>query len=219
MSKVYLPSRRAQDWQALLADPVRHWRIGYSARTLASCWEAAPNLPPEILNVLGTEAELLVALPEHKVPLPRGRDSQSDIFALVRVGGETGAVTIEGKVNESFDRLVSEWLVDASAGKHERLSYLCSLLGLSAAAVNNLRYQLLHRTASAIIEAARFKTDFAAMIVHSFSPNRMWFDDFAAFAAAFGATATPDMPIWVQLPDGRRLLLAWASGEARFLAL
>jgi hypothetical protein len=29
-----------QDWQALLADPVRHWRSGYSARTLAYSWES-----------------------------------------------------------------------------------------------------------------------------------------------------------------------------------
>ncbi|WP_413776936.1 DUF6946 family protein [Mesorhizobium sp. AR07] len=32
-----------------------------------------------------------------------------------------------------------------------------------------LRYQLLHRTSAALLEAKRFKTDEAAMIVHSFS--------------------------------------------------
>ncbi|WP_435053481.1 DUF6946 family protein [Mesorhizobium caraganae] len=36
---------------------------------------------------------------------------------------------------------------------------------------DNIRCQLLHRTASAAIEAQRFKTDIAAMIVHSLSSN------------------------------------------------
>ena len=58
------------------------------------------------------------------------------------------------------------------------MNYLCALLGLGELPHPQIRYQLLHRTASAIIEARRFKTDEAAMIVHSFSPSKMWFDDF-----------------------------------------
>jgi hypothetical protein len=170
-----------------------------------------------VQRLFGEGAELLFATPEHKVPLPRGRDSQSDLFALIRVGDEIVSATIEGKVNESFDKLVSEWLVGASAGKLERLDYLCTLLGLDSATVGQLRYQLLHRTASAIIEARRFKTDRAAMVVHSFSPTRLWFDDFARFVAAMGGKAKPDTPCAVQLPDGMTLMLGWASGDERFL--
>ncbi|WP_108396920.1 DUF6946 family protein [Devosia submarina] len=217
MTSIYLPSRGAGDWQLLLADPVKHWRTGYSARTLAHCWEAAAGLPPEIKRLFGERAELLIAIPEHKVPLPRGRESQSDLFALISVGRETVAATIEGKVNESFDKLVSEWLVDASDGKLERPDYLCTMLGLNSATVGHLRYQLLHRTASAIIEARRFKTDRAAMVVHSFSPTRLWFGDFAQFVAAIGGKAEPDVPCAVQLSDGMRLMLGWASGDERFL--
>lgn len=37
-----------QDWQALLADPEKHWKSGYSARTLAHSWEAAEGFPSEV---------------------------------------------------------------------------------------------------------------------------------------------------------------------------
>jgi hypothetical protein len=45
MTKIYLPSFGPTDWQRLLADPVKHWRVGYSAMALANCWEAAQGLP------------------------------------------------------------------------------------------------------------------------------------------------------------------------------
>ena len=74
MSSIYLPSRGVQDWRALLADPEKHWRVGYSAMTLALSWEAAGGLPPEIaamFGALGPDPELLVGLPEHKISLER----------------------------------------------------------------------------------------------------------------------------------------------------
>ena len=171
----------------------------------------------EVANIFGPGAELLIALPEHKVPLPRGRESQNDIFCLIGVAGETAAVTIDGKVNESFDVLTSQWLSGASEGKLERLRFLCAKLGLNIDEVGPLRYQLLHRTVSAIIEADRFKTDFSAMIVHSFSPQRLWFDDYRQFAFALGGKAEPDQPCWVFTPNGGRLLLGWATGDDAFL--
>lgn len=218
MTRIYLPSRGPDGWRALLADPTKHWRTGYSARAVAHSWETARGLPKEVAALFGDDAELLLAIPEHKVPLPRGRESQNDIFCLVKVAGETAAVTIEGKVNESFDVRTDKWLVNASIGKQQRLQFLCDAVGLSVQAVRPLRYQLLHRTASAIIEAGRFKTDFAAMIVHSFSPQKMWFEDYANFAAALGQAAEPDRPVWIRLPTGRRLLLGWASGDPAFLS-
>ncbi|MER9815907.1 hypothetical protein [Mesorhizobium sp. M0078] len=158
--------------------------------------------------------ELLVALPEHKVPLPgssRG-DSQNDLFALVRVGDQTVAVTVEGKVDESFDQPLGMWLANASDGKRKRLAFICDLLGLTQPLPGNIRYQLLHRTASAIIEARRFKTDAAAMIVHSFSPTRRWFEDYAGFVALFGATARHDQLVCIHPESTPRLYVGWASG-------
>ncbi len=52
---------------------------------------------------------------------------------------------------------------------------------MSADLPGEVRYQLLHRTAAAVIEAERFKTDAAAMIVHSFSATGAGFDDYDRF--------------------------------------
>jgi hypothetical protein len=50
---------------------------------------------------------------------------------------------------------------------------------------DSVRYQLLHRTASAVIEAERFGARHAVMLVHSFTEENLWFDDFAEFASVF----------------------------------
>ena len=88
--KVYIPTTGPDDWQRFLADPAKQWRTGFSAKTLAYCWECADGgLPNEIASMLrphGGEVELLLAIPEYRVALPGAFrvESQSDIFALAR---------------------------------------------------------------------------------------------------------------------------------------
>jgi hypothetical protein len=209
-----------------LAEPTKQWKTGYSARTLAHCWEAANGLPSEIEKLIRTYAdfasntlELLAAFPEWHVSLPGGRrSSQSDVFALVKMGTARIAMTVEGKVNEPFGPTLSEWLVAPSDGKKERLKYLSSKLGSASELPGSLRYQLLHRSASALIEADRFGADHAAMVVHSFSPDHAWFSDFAAFCDIFGIAAEVGMlhRVTERLPVP--LYLGWAAGDARFLS-
>jgi hypothetical protein len=91
---------------------------------------------------------------------------------------------VEGKVDESFGERVSVWLADAPSRKPLRLARLCRTLNLSASDVHELRYQLLHRTASAVYEAIRYRAKHAAMIVHSFDPGHAGLADFLAFADA-----------------------------------
>jgi hypothetical protein len=220
VSKFYLPSKGAADWQAHLARPERQWQTGFSARTLAHCWEDAGELPAEIATMLqqiGTNPELLIALAEHKTPLPgssRG-ESQSDIFALVRAGAHTLAVTIEGKVDESFGPRLGEWLDHASEGKLERLKFIAELLQLELPIPGEVHYQLLHRTVSAVIEAHRFKMDAAVMLVHSFSRQRKWLGAFGRFTALFGREAEPGE--LVEIRSSPRILVGWVCGDPRFL--
>jgi hypothetical protein len=220
VSRILVPSSSADAWRQLLAKPDLHWATGYSARTLAYAWEGAEGgLPDEIADILGQAfgpIELLLAIPEHKTSLGGGgRESQSDVFALAR--HKTGLVTctVEGKVDEPFGPTVAQQMVNASPGKVERLGYLCHLLGIEGCPPD-VHYQLLHRTASALIEAERFRTRDAAMIVHSFSPERRWFEAFARFCALFGREAEAGVPVTVSAPDGKRLVLGWACGEQRF---
>ncbi|MGE3935673.1 MAG: hypothetical protein AB7F67_20595 [Rhodospirillaceae bacterium] len=225
MGKIYFKSKSAEDWKAHLADPGKQWKAGYSAKTLARCWDAADGLPPEIAaairsheDIRATSPELLIGLPEWKVPLDGGRrDSQNDVFALVRCGDSVMALMIEGKVDEAFGPTLGEWLVDASDGKRVRLAQICQLLALPAEPPAQIRYQLLHRAASAVIEARRFGTPAAAMIVHSFSATRRWFEDFVAFAALFGIKPEPDALLRADAAAAPSLYFGWASGDPRFL--
>ena len=223
MSKVYIPSSGPADWQRLLADPDRQWATGFSAKTLAGCWESADGLPDEIASMLkahGREVELLLAIPEFKVPLvgaSRG-ESQNDVFALARAGDLTFAITVEGKVSEPFGQTIDDWFKKASDGKRERLASICNLLSLTSPPPGHIYYQLLHRTASAVIEARRFKTDAAAMIVHSFSPERKWFKEFLQFASLFNVSISPGELVVVQPGGTPPLYIGWACGDRRFLS-
>lgn len=219
MTRIYLPSAGPVSWKGLLVDPEKHWRRGFSARTLPHVWESANGLPPEILRLFGDDAELLLAMPEHKVDLPGGsRPSQTDLFALIKHSGRTISVAVEGKVDEVFGPTVGEWLDGASDGKRARLEYLCAVLGLANENLSDLRYQSLHHAASAAIESDRFNTDSAAIIVHSFSLTGAWFTSFEAFAERLGVTAEKDRLSTTKLPNGKKLHLAWASGDRRFLS-
>ncbi|WP_390919555.1 DUF6946 family protein [Neorhizobium turbinariae] len=218
--RIYLPSPGPSAWQQFLAEPEKQWRVGYSARTIAHSWEHCDGLPPEVSAMFPGDPELLLAIPEHKVPLAGGgRDSQNDVFALIRFDGKTCAATIEGKVAEPFGPTVGEWYNAPSNGKMMRMKQLCDVLGLDGTPPPQIRYQLLHRTASALIEATRFKTDEAAMLIQSFSPTKDWFKDFAAFANLFGVEPTAGQPDVITLPTGMTLRIGWAIGNPAFLVL
>ncbi len=183
----------------------------------AQSWEAAEGLPPEIAAMFSPKAELLLAIPEHQVPLPgRGAASQCDVFALVREPNRRIAVAVEAKVGEPFGPTVGEWLRNASDGKRARLSALCNILGCSPPP-DDLYYQLFHRTAAAIIEARRFGTEAAAMIVQSFSREHRWYDDFAAYCAFLGTDPQRNSPSTITVAGGMPLILGWATGENAFL--
>jgi len=157
---------------------------------------------------------LLAAIPEHKTPLLGGnRPSQTDVFAFVRIKDRVCAVAVEGKRNEPFGEPVGEWLSDASAGKEERLKYISDMLGLNHPPANEIYYQLLHRTASAVIEACNFNTDCAAMIVQSFSPEHVRFGDFQAFLGLFGIDSVKRDKLYQTDKPGIPLYLAWASPQ------
>jgi Domain of unknown function (DUF6946) len=185
------------DWQALLADPIKHWKTGYSARTLAHCWESADGFPSEIAGPLSHSADPLLAkltpllaVPEFKVPLPGGsRASQNDIFVLARSSSGPVSMMVEGKVNESFGPTLEEWSYGASAGKEDRLSFLLRILGLHAAPAGAIRYQLLHRAASAIITGEQYRAAAAVIVIHSFSVDLVGWSDYQAFTRLFGVEA------------------------------
>lgn len=182
-------------------------------------------MPTDMTAVLSqvpefNELKALMVFPEHQVPLPGGaRPSQNDCWVLARTPIGLVSISVEGKVSEPFGPTVGEWLNEASPGKNERLSFLSSALGLDTQPPGQIRYQLLHRTASAVIEAKRFHARQAIMVVHSFSQTAEWFDDYKEFAALFGAQANLDTIVAAGQPDGVNLYLAWVNGDKRYLKM
>jgi len=142
--KILIPTSGPDDWRTLLADPEKHWSRGYSARTIAHCWESANGFPPEIYSVLNQNPSLkgiepLLILPEWKVPLPGGSTaSQNDVWVLAKCNAGLVSMSIEGKVDESFGSMVGDWKAQASQGKLDRLSYLAEVLGLAEPIPDNI---------------------------------------------------------------------------------
>lgn len=207
----YLPSTGIDDWRKL--HKPKHWRKGYSARETANSWEEAKHaLPPKIVALFDGPAELLAAIPEHKTRLPgRGKSSQTDVLAFVRIKNRVCAVAVEGKKDEHFDKLIGKWLKGASAGKHNRLKHIAGKLGVPYPPPGYIRYQLLHRAAAAVIEAGNFHADCAAMIVQSFSPEHKRFEDFQEFLNLFGIDPVKRDKIYKTDKPERTLYFGWAS--------
>ena len=201
-SRIYVPAIDPGDWRELLAKPDLHWKKGRSAMETACRWQAEPSaFPPEIARVLSTlaphplaNARLLVALPEYRVSIAgEGFDSQADVLALADAGSGLAVIAVEGKVDEPFDKPIAQWLIGKNpANKKQRLAGLCTVLGLNPADAGELHYQLLHRTAGAVVEARRYHAPYAAMVIHSFSPAHARHADYKLFAEALGVTGSVD---------------------------
>ncbi|WP_348268811.1 hypothetical protein P8936_06225 [Edaphobacter paludis] len=219
--RLHVPVTKPEDVIPHLAKQEFHWRAGYSAQELAVAWADAGNsFPASVRNVLKTapeyaHAELVDAFFEREVELGTpGRNSQTDLMVVAGLGKELGIIAIEGKVEESFADPVSEW--NTSPGKHARLERLCDTVGVRLEDASDLRYQLFHRTTSAVYEAHRYRCHHALMLVHSFSSTHRWFEDFAAFARAMGIPVDqPDKCSPAKVCEGVSLRLAWASDNVR----
>jgi hypothetical protein len=217
-----VPTGGPDTWRRLLADPDLHWVVGRSARTLAHAWEDANGWPREIAGALARVPQLeglrpVYGFPEFKTPLPGGRRaSQTDLMVIATDGERRATVAIEGKVDETFGDPVTQWLGDhPSLGKRERLSYLAELLTVSADDLLGIRYQLVHRSAAAKIEAARNGSDIAMMLVHSWAPNLEGFYDFGEFARLLDVRAEVGS---LEFSDSAGLWLGWVPGDPKYLS-
>ena len=93
------------------------------------------------------------------------------------------------------------------------------MLGLTPAPdfadIGELRYQLFHRTASAILEARRYNASHAIMLVQNFGEiatagGHQDFADFQAFGAALGAPRiVPGVMAWAASVNESKLWLGW----------
>lgn len=226
MTRFYIPTLGPTDWRRLLADPTTQWRRTKSAFEMAVCWEAIRDsergLPLEIAAAIDSAsylkgASLIFACPEHKVFLEGGgHPSQNDLWGLLRIPNGLASFTIEAKAGEKLDDIVDVWLQKKATDKTNKAVRLAALqrrLGISGEETNHIRYQLLHRTVSALIEAERCTADCAVMIVQSFNrtaDEQSW-KDFCSFAELMGTSAVEGRIVPSPSKTNVPLLLGWVT--------
>jgi hypothetical protein len=228
VKRILVPTETGTDWQRLLGKPKLHWKKGRSAMSAAACWEESqPQLPSEIIQVLEGSKErslinldLLEAIPEWEVVLPGGDTaSQTDILAITRNKFGLVILGVEAKVDEPFGPTLQEKKSGASDGQLERIVYLEQELGCSVSFEDNIRYQLLHRTVSALLTARAFHAPVAVMLVHSFSLISKWRDDFEVFCQGLKCISLSKDLREVPNIEGSRLILGWCKGNEKYLGV
>lgn len=213
------PMTAPADVQPLLRDPEKHWKKGRSAYEAAYSWirageRAQGGLPASVRAVISAapewaNPEVVVGFFEHATALDTQHGpSSNDLMVVCGLATELGVLAVEAKAGESFGELIGDW--NKTDGKARRLSWACRLFNVNEDACGHLRWQLFHRTASALIEAKRFRAAHAIMVVHDFGFEPSWTDDYATFAetigvrgARVGAISEP------KVIDGTNLRLAW----------
>lgn len=208
-----------------LADPKTQWRPGKSAYELAHSWIGSGGVPDPVARVLaGTpfEIERIVhGFFEREVDLRTpGRRTQTDLMILAETRLGQAVIGVEGKAGEPFGARVEDWLSSKGRtpppGRQTRLRGLCDVLELDPDEVGGLRYQLLHRTVSALYEAERYGCARALVLVHSFVDSPTSLEDFVAFARALGISdagrGVVSSPV---VRHGVELSLAWVDDRPR----
>jgi hypothetical protein len=217
MKKVYVPATDLNDWRKGLGNPDTQWRDNYSAKLTAEAWHDADGFPSAIARAFQDAGETfntfepLLIFPEHQVPIPplNAHPTQTDVWVLAAHEKGLASIAVEGKKEESFGPTLDEWLVNASEGKQARLAFLTQLLGLPSTLPGAMRYQFLHRAASAVIEARRFRANIAMLLIQSFSDTDAGLPDYHGFTTLFGSTVQPGAIALLSQSGGISLYTAW----------
>ncbi|MFC1526527.1 DUF6946 family protein, partial [Candidatus Latescibacterota bacterium] len=139
MDRIFLATTEIHDWMRFVNNPMMRWMRGRSACEGAVSWEdasraTANGLPQEVSAALDTQnaltaADLLVALPQHRVPLDTQRSvSQCTVWAFLRTQGGHVSMVVEAKVRERFGSSIGQWLTQQSEAKTTRLGFLMDTL-------------------------------------------------------------------------------------------
>jgi len=225
MARYHIAIERPEEIIPRLGKQELHWKEGRSAFELSNAWMSAKGFPASVKAVIEQapewrNAELLDGIFERETPLPgRGKASQTDLLAVVRLKQGNGLIGVEGKVDEPFGPSIAEWLGQAKDGNRaDRLAGLCSALNIDTADAGPLAYQLLHRTCAVIFDAQQFRYRDAIMLVHSFDHsnpgNPAGFSRFNEFARILGlALKSPQSISDAKSYGGVNLRLAWVSDD------
>jgi hypothetical protein len=216
------------------------WKDGYSAKESAKAWfrEQHLSLPREIASLLESCSDLRgfrlgTVTPELRTKLDGFRNGRNaDVVAFgVAKGGRT-LIAVEAKASESFGPLIGERLETAITTKvPKRINALSqAIFGRPVVSVDTslaqIRYQLLHAVAGAVIEAKERGAEQVLFAVHYFPNGRRpiseAFSDFSNFVTALwpGSRVEEGCAVRVTLPGSDRipaempLYIGWATARS-----
>jgi len=217
-----------EDWQNIVGKD--KFKKGFSAYELAYSWLHKPGHFPESIQKIFNASDYQIfndlvlnyAIVENPIFLDNFKGpSMNDlmVFAGSKRIKSSIVIAVEGKVNESFDKYIFEWIRDNSENpkksRKNRLQYLNEQLGTCLTEESKIRYQLVHRTASAIIEAKKNGIDNAMLLIHSFksknkSKSKCNFKDYNDFITLFGITNAEKQKIYqYKLGEFQNFFFLW----------
>jgi len=225
LSNYYQPLIFHCEWRKLLAEPIEQWKDGKSAKELVKLWTQSDELPETVKDLFpDDEMKPIFLFPEYSVPMPgKGKDSFNDLYVLTSTENSYLPIIVEAKAGEEFGPIVSERYRDKEKGwdkgknANVRLSGILSILGLDGydqppyPKIGNLRYQLFHRSACALLEAKRIKATKALVLIQSFRHAAKSYNDFKQFLnlLTFKDPISPKVLLGPLLINGIELFFAW----------
>lgn len=224
---------RAEDWRPIVSD--KNFQKGYSGYELAYSWQAAREFPSKVASVFNQADFLLLTgirceygIVEKPVFLDTLiAPSWTDVMVYCKnASGDSVIVAVEGKCRESFGPIIQDWIrakgepdegPDPKPSRLQRLSYLGDQLGITIPPTSQLRYQLVHRTVSAVKECNLHSAAATVVLVHSFDDKfKDNWDDYCKFTMAVGLIS-PAKDL-IQGPvslRGVQVFFAWVSDRRR----
>jgi hypothetical protein len=174
-----------EEW-LLLAPPAKglsQWKDYRSAKELAKCWlrDGIAKTPEEQVRLLHSQAfttgyTVTLAYPEKETPLDAFKNGRKhDLLTIAEKEDKKIIIAIEAKADESYGDLIESILFKAdkpSSNLPRRVEELSQAL-FGEKSTGDLRYQLLHGVAGALIEAKLRKADYAIFLVHEFHSNHV----------------------------------------------
>ncbi len=222
------------DWIPIVSQ--KNWQPEHSAYELAHSWQPAGGFPVRVADVLASSDSPMLAgirplygVVEKPVFLDTLKaPSWTDVMVYCsNADGDSLVIAVEGKAKESFGPIVSDWIrakgergesVQPKPTRLNRLEYLSQHLSVRLSLESHLRYQLAHRTVSAISECELHTAAAAMVLVHSFieAEDENW-RDYVGFVEVLGVTAPQKDVVQgpVQLgPSGETpVFFVWVSDE------
>jgi uncharacterized protein DUF6946 len=175
---------KPEDWRRVASTDMRP-----AAYELAQTWQAAGGIPPGIKKALDdfhappiSGLSLDVAIVEMPVFVDTKTAATTDLMGYARNRADEPVVlAVEAKAHEPFGLPVRSWLrgeVDEPSSNTEphparerRFAFLCERLGFSVDLECGLRYQLLHRTVSAVMEGELHAAAAVVVLIHDFGES------------------------------------------------